>query len=81
MMGSDIFSYGSEEKARLKVGMPLVSQRSDASALAGYSPQALPHFVGSGLNMPSFGPLPGLPGLLANRNFPRTRTKIRSNSG
>ncbi|XP_029213331.1 GATA-binding factor 2-like isoform X3 [Acropora muricata] len=80
MMGSDIFSYGSEEKARLKVGMPLVSQRSDASALAGYSPQALPHFVGSGLNMPSFGPLPGLPGLLANRNFPRTRAKIRSNS-
>lgn len=81
VMGGDIFSYGSEEKARLKAGMPLVSQRPDTTPFASYPSQALPHYVGSELNMSSFGPLPGLPGLMANRNFPRTRTKSRSNSG
>lgn len=77
MMAGDIFSYGSDEKARLKAGMPLVSPRPDTTPFTG----ALPHYVGSELNMSSFGPLPGLPGLMANRNFPRTRTKSRSNSG
>lgn len=81
VMGSDIFGYGSEEKARLKAGMPLVPPRPDATTLAGYPSPALPHYVGSELNISSFGPLPGLPGLMANRNFPRNRTKSRSNSG
>lgn len=80
VIGSEIFSYGSEEKTRLKAGMPLVSPRPDTTPFAGYPSQALPHYVGSELNMSSFGPLPGLPGLMANRNFPRTRTKSRSNS-
>ena len=81
VIGGDIFSYGSEKKARLKAGMPLVSPRPDATTFVGYPSQALPHYVGSELNMSSFGAIPGLSGLMATRNFPRNRTKSRSNSG
>ena len=80
-IAGDIFSYGSDDKARLKAGMPLVSPRPDATAFTGCASQGLPHYVGSELNMSSFGPVPGLPGLMGNRNFTRTRTKSRSNSG
>lgn len=78
---SDIFSYG-DDKTRMRPGMPFGTPRPDVAAFAGYPSQVLPHYVGSELNMSSFGPLPGLPGIMANRNFhARTRTKSRSNSG
>ncbi|XP_032223185.1 GATA-binding factor 2 isoform X6 [Nematostella vectensis] len=76
-LSSDFFSYGGDDK-RLKgmqyTGTPL---RADVPPFAGYPP-ALPQYFASDLNMPSFGP--GMPGIMANRNLTRTRTKSRSNS-
>ncbi|XP_031560709.1 GATA-binding factor 2-like isoform X4 [Actinia tenebrosa] len=75
-LSSDFFSYGSDDKRLkgLQYGTPL---RADVPSFPGY-PQALPQYYGSDLNMPSFGP--GLPGIMANRNLTRPRTKSRSNS-
>lgn len=80
------FSYGSNDEKRFKsgIGMQFPTRpdlRIADPALAGYPSQAIQHYVGSEINMSSFGPLPGLPGIMANRNFTRTRTKSRSNSG
>lgn len=80
------FSYGSNDEKRFKSGIGMqFSTRPDLriadSALAGYPSQAIQHYVGSEINMSSFAPLSGLPGIMANRNFTRTRTKSRSNSG
>lgn len=77
VMGSDIFSYGSEEKVCLKVGMLFVFLRFDMMFFLG----VFLYYVGLELNMFFFGLLFGLFGLMVNRNFFRIRIKSCLNLG